>query len=78
MVYFANTSDVALVCNEEGKIQELAPNRLFDLPHFTDVICGNMLIVGVNNDTGEFDSLSAEQIEHFTNVFRNRFCITEV
>ena len=72
------TQDVALLCNEEGKIREMKPNRHFNLPFFKDIVCGNIVIVGINNETGEFDSLTAEQVAHFTDVFKDKFCVSEV
>lgn len=76
MVYL--TDDVALICNEEGKIMGLKNNRNFNLPHFKDCVVGNIVIVGVDDDSGEFVSLNAAQIERFTNAFSNKLWINEI
>lgn len=53
-----------VVCNEEGKLLGLKPNRKIG----NDIIAGTFLIVG-DNDTGEDRSLTKEQIEKYKNVF---------
>lgn len=61
--------DAILVCNEEGKLDGLAPNRpLKDSSGNTaDIICGDFFIAG---DGGEdFISLSDEQVEKYTKLF---------
>lgn len=47
-----NLPTMALICNEEGKIKNLKPNRLFksDLYDFDDIIYGDFLIVDTNNE----------------------------
>ena len=62
--------DVALICNEEGKLVGLPWNRpLFDGEgNLYDVIAGTFLVAGLTED--DFGSLSDEQIEKYTEVFR--------
>lgn len=49
--------EVAIVCNEEGKIMGLEQNRfLMSDNEVVDVICGNFLIVGLGEE--DFESLS--------------------
>ena len=72
------TDDIALVCNEEGKLHGLTPNRCFDLPFFTDIVVGNIIFVKVDNETGEFDSLTAKDIERLNKAFCGKTHITEV
>ena len=70
MVYL--TDDVALICNEEGKLRGLKHNRNFDLKHFKDYVVGNIVLVGIDNDSGEFVSLNASQTERFINAFSGK------
>ena len=55
-----------IVCNEEGKLINLMPNRRLG----DDIICGVFYIVG-QNDEGDLTSLTDEQIEHYSEVFGN-------
>ena len=55
--------DVVLVCNEEGKLLGLPPNRPVFLPGEDepyDVICGTFLLCRVNED-GDMLSLTDEE-----------------
>ena len=63
--YLSNCDDVAIVCNEEGKILGLPINR--DIGH--DVITGNFFIVGDDPEIGEDRSLTQEQIDKYTKYF---------
>lgn len=76
MVYL--TDDVALICNEEGKIMGLENNRNFNLPHFKDNVVGNIIIVGIDDSSGEFVSLNASQIGRFVNAFSDKLWINEI
>lgn len=61
--------DVAIVCNEEGKITGLPLNRALrsDDGAVVDVLCGDFLIVGLTEDG--FGSLSNEQIKTYTKLY---------
>ena len=50
--------NVVLICNEEGKINGMEPNR--DIGH--DIIFGPFLIVGDDYENGSFKSLTEKQI----------------
>jgi hypothetical protein len=50
--------DVILICNEEGKINGMRPNR--DIG--SDIIFGPFLIVGDDYDNASFKSLTDKQI----------------
>ena len=67
------TDDITLICNEEGKINGLEPNRAIrtDDGKLIDIIAGNMLIVGFDEIYGEFCSLSDEQIAKTKEMFFN-------
>ena len=54
-VYF---NDVIIICNEEGKINGMTPNR--DIG--SDIVFGPFLIVGDDYEKGEFKSLTEKQI----------------
>ena len=64
--------DVAVILNEEGKINGLSPNRmLFDENgNVIDIIAGGFLIVAVDEE-GEFTSLTQEQIRKYTKMFKH-------
>ena len=57
-VYMPNDDSVVLICNEEGKINGMKPNR--DIGH--DIIFGPFLIVGDDYDNAKYKSLTNEQI----------------
>ena len=63
--YMPNHEDVVLICNEEGKINGMGPNR--DIGH--DIIFGPFFIVGDNPDIGENLSLTEEQISKWSKAF---------
>ncbi len=63
--YLNDCNDIAIVCNEEGKLLGLPPNR--DIGH--DIICGNFFIVGDDPELGEDRSLTEEQIAKYTKYF---------
>ena len=61
---------VALVCNEEGKLNGLELNRaLYDEQgNIYDVIAGSFLICGIGDD--DFTSLTQEQQERYLALYR--------
>ena len=61
--------DVALICNEEGKINGLELNRALrdENGEVLDAIAGPFLIVGLGDE--DFDSLSDEMIEKYRDIF---------
>lgn len=60
--------EVALICNEEGKLHNLPLNRaLFDEDgNMYDVITGTFLVIGAPSDAEDFASLNEEQIKKYT------------
>lgn len=63
---------VALVCNDEGKLQNLPQNRPLIHPETGeryDVVCGPFFLCAAPSDSDHFDSLSPEQIEHFRTLY---------
>ena len=64
---------VALVCNEEGKINGSRPNRFaFDRDgRIIDIIYGDFFVIGAPSDSDGFASLSDEQIRKYVEQFGN-------
>lgn len=60
---------VAVICNEEGKLEGLPLNRALrdDDGEVYDVVAGPFLLVGLTED--DFGSLSSEQIQKFEGMF---------
>lgn len=60
---------VALICNDEGKILHMAPNRSLkdNAGQIYDIICGPFLITGLtSNDFGSLsEALINKYMEHF-------------
>lgn len=61
---------VAIVCNQEGKLMGLPPNRQLADPDGVpyDTICGTFFVAGLG--TEDFCSLTEEQIRRYQDVFR--------
>jgi hypothetical protein len=61
--------DVALICNDEGKLHNLPPNRfLYDEEgNAYDIIVGTFLVVGLTED--DFGSLTKKQIETYLEMY---------
>ena len=66
--------EVALVCNEEGKINGMALNRplLDDRGQMVDIIAGTFFICSAPIDSESFQSLTDEQIERYSRLFSLR------
>ena len=60
-VFLPKDDSVVLICNEEGKINGMKPNR--DIGH--DIIFGPFLIVGNDYENGGYKSLTSEQILNY-------------
>ncbi|MFI3141767.1 MAG: DUF3846 domain-containing protein [Clostridia bacterium] len=61
---------VVIICNEEGKIDQLPYNRVLSdsRGNVHDIIAGNFLIVGTNED-GELTSLDSAMLEKYSKKF---------
>ena len=53
-----------LICNEEGKLNNLPPNRIVN----GDIICGTFFLAGCDGGE-EFISLSEEQQKEYSEIF---------
>ena len=62
---------VALVCNDEGKLMDLAANRGLrdERGQIYDIVCGTFFLCGAPADTDHFTSLTSEQIERYQKLF---------
>ena len=68
---------VALVCNDEGKLLGLPLNRLITDGdgRAYDIIAGTFFLCAAPTDSDSFDSLTEEQIEHYTAYYKNQMVI---
>ena len=58
--------DICILCNEEGKLIGLEPNRR--IGH--DIICGVFYILG-ENENGDLVSLTEENIKYYAEYFKD-------
>lgn len=66
--YIPNIDDAVIICNEEGKINGMGPNREVG----RDIIFGPFLIVGDDPEIGENRSLTDEQISKYKEMFNEK------
>ena len=62
---------VAIICNEEGKLEGLPHNRALcdEDGHVYDIIAGTFLIAGLSEDN--FCSLDDAQVEKYSALYKN-------
>ena len=62
---------VGIICNEEGKLERLEPNRSLrdDQGKIYDVLVGRFMVVGLGYE--DFDSLSDELCEKYVKLFEH-------
>ena len=65
-VYPWSKDDVALICNDSGKVDGLPLNRSLE---DYDIIAGNFFICGFSGE--EFCSLTDKQLRHYEKLFRD-------
>ena len=64
---------VALICHEEGKLLSLPLNRALRSPdtgEIYDIIAGDFFLCTAPPDSDRFESLTNDQLEQYTQVFR--------
>ena len=61
---YPSADPIAVICNEEGKLIGLTPNRRLG----DDILCGVFYVVADDGD-GELTSLTKEQIKVYTEMF---------
>lgn len=67
------TDDITLICNEEGKLMnDFELNRAIkdNNNQIVDIIAGNILIASFDSESGEFCSLSPEQMQTALSHFK--------
>ncbi len=76
-LYPFDNADAALVCNDEGKLMGLQPNRPLrdDTGKVYDIVCGTFFMVGVRGDS--FCSLSKDQIDLYRKTFSRELILTK-
>ena len=64
---------VALVCNEEAKLDGLPPNRALrdEEGRIYDIVCGTFFLCSAPPDSENFESLTEEQVERYTCLFQH-------
>lgn len=62
------TDDILLICNEEGKLENLLPNLVFDY----DYIAGDCFFIGDDFENAGFKGLTDEQIKEVFAICQNR------
>ena len=70
--YYPWWEEVAIVCNDEGKINGLPLNRpIFgERGELLDIIAGSFFICGAPLDSDLFTDLSEDLIEHYSRLFK--------
>lgn len=66
--YIPEMEDAVIICNEEGKINGMGPNREVG----RDIIFGPFLIVGDDPEIGENRSLTDDQISKYKEMFNEK------
>ena len=72
-IYPFDDPEVALVCNDEGKISGLPFNRALrdDAGKIYDVVAGTFFLCQAPADSESFESLNDEQIKQYKEKYRN-------
>ena len=63
---------VAVICNDEGKLLGLPPNRALRHPQTKevyDILCGTVFLCGAPPENESFVSLTADQLERYQKMF---------
>ena len=70
-IYPFDHPEIALICNEEGKINRLPLNRalLDENNNIVDIVAGTFFLCSAPADSENFESLSDEQIEKYKKRF---------
>ena len=65
-----DSRSIDIIFNEEGKLINLPLNRNIVFPDgYVEPIMGNIIIVAANLNTGDFESLTDEEINWYKNMF---------
>lgn len=78
--YMPFDDDIAIICNDEGKIAGLQPNRaIYDSDkNIADIICGNFFVAYAPIDSENFQSLPKNLLDKYNEMFKHpqRFIMT--
>lgn len=76
---FSFAPTICLICNEEGKLKNMSPNRpLFDNNHnMVDYIAGDFIVLDTDINSGEFKSLPFSFAEIFAEYF-NMYTLCDI
>lgn len=72
-IYPFNNPEIALICNDEGKLINLPLNRaLYDKDgKLFDIVAGTFFLSSAPADSENFESLTNEQIKTYRERFKN-------
>lgn len=75
VVYPFGDDPAVLICNEEGKLLHLPPNRLLkdECGNAHDVLCGTFFIMGVGEE--DFISLTDAQVSRYSEMYRSEMLL---
>ncbi len=75
-IYPFDHPEIALICNDEGKLNHLPLNRaLFDVDgNIVDIVAGTFFLCSAPAENVNFESLTDEQIEKY----KKRFEVLEI
>jgi hypothetical protein len=70
-IYPFDHPEIALICNDEGKLNKLCLNRaLFDKDgNIVDIVAGTFFLCSAPTDSENFESLNDEQIKTYKQRF---------
>jgi len=71
--FYPFPDEVAIICNDEGKINGMDPNRpIYDEDgNMVDILFGPAIIVGISGE--DFSSLTNEQEKKYMSIFENAY-----
>lgn len=71
-----NFDGVNILCNEYGKVLGLPSNRaiLDSMEEPCDIIAGTFIVIGAREDSEEYSSLTAEEINKYYELFKDPVC----
>ena len=70
-IYPFDHPEIALICNDEGKLNHLPLNRalLDEKGNIVDIVAGTFFLCSAPTDSENFESLTDEQIEKYKKRF---------
>lgn len=73
-------NDIDIIINEEGKLLSLTPQiAIMERGKIVDIICGPVVFIGFEGETGNSVSLTYDQIEFLqTEIFNGRRAIVQL